>query len=45
MVEEVPVIPTLYRTLVFPVTENVVNYSIAPYFNEETALYNVGFSE
>lgn len=45
MVDEVPVIPTLYRTLVFPVTENVVNYSIDPYFNEETALYNVGFSE
>lgn len=45
MVEDIPVIPTLYRTLVFPITENVVNYSIDPYFNEETALYNVGFSE
>ncbi|WP_031547784.1 oligopeptide ABC transporter substrate-binding protein [Salinicoccus luteus] len=45
MVEEMPVVPTLYRSFVVPVNERVVNYSIDLGFNEETAPYNWGVTE
>ena len=45
MAEEIPVIPTLYRAIVMPVSEDVVNYSLEFGFNEDTLLYNVGLSE
>ena len=45
MVEEIPVVPTLYRAYVTPVNENVVNWSEEYGFNEEAQLYQVGFSE
>ena len=45
MVEEMPVIPTLYRSYVNPVSEQVVNYSEEVGFSDEHALYNVGLSE
>ncbi|TVT28793.1 oligopeptide ABC transporter substrate-binding protein [Salinicoccus cyprini] len=45
MVEEMPVIPTLYRAYVVPVNERVVNYSIDLEYNEETLPYNWGVTE
>lgn len=45
MVEDVAVIPTVYRSSVYPVSDNVVNYGVEIGFNEETALYNVGLAE
>ncbi|WP_434121021.1 oligopeptide ABC transporter substrate-binding protein [Salinicoccus roseus] len=45
MVEEMPVVPTLYRSFVVPVNDRVVNYSIELGFNEETAPYNWGVTE
>lgn len=43
--DEVPVIPLFFGAFVVPIDENVVNYSIGYGFNEETLLYNVGFTE
>lgn len=45
MVEEMPVIPTLYRAFMVPVNDRVVNYSIELGFNEENAPYNWGVTE
>lgn len=45
MVEEIPVAPTLYRAIVVPVNEDVVGWSEEFGFNEDTLLYQVGFSE
>lgn len=45
MVEEMPVIPTLYRAEVEPVNERVVNYGIEIEDNEETLPYQWGISE
>ena len=45
MVEDVAVIPTVYRSSVYPVGDNVVNYGVEIGFDEETALYNVGLAE
>lgn len=45
MVDEVSVIPTLYRAGLYPVSENIVNYSVEYGFDEDTHLYNLGFSE
>ena len=45
MVEEMPVIPTLYRSEVEPVNERVVNYGIEIGHNEETLPYKWGVSE
>ncbi|SET51703.1 peptide/nickel transport system substrate-binding protein [Oceanobacillus limi] len=40
MVEDIPVFPTLYRSVVIPVNERVINYSIAPdkYIRHEIAV-------
>ncbi|GAB3063129.1 oligopeptide ABC transporter substrate-binding protein [Salinicoccus sesuvii] len=45
MVEEMPVVPTLYRAFVVPVNERVVNYSIELGYDEETLPYNWGVTE
>ncbi|MCC4722457.1 oligopeptide ABC transporter substrate-binding protein [Salinicoccus sp. RF5] len=45
MVEEMPVVPTLYRSYVVPVNERVANYSIELGYNEETLPYNWGVTE
>lgn len=45
MVEEMPVIPTLYRAEVEPVNERVVNYGIEIGHNEETLPYEWGVTE
>lgn len=45
MVEEMPVIPTLYRAYVIPVNERVKNWSEEYGFNEDTLLYRVGVDE
>jgi peptide/nickel transport system substrate-binding protein len=45
MVDNVTVIPTVYRSGLHPVSDNVVNYGVEIGFNEETALYNVGLAE
>ncbi len=45
MVEEMPVIPTLYRAYMVPVNERVVNYGIEIGYNEETLQYQWGVSE
>ena len=45
MVEEVVVIPTLYRSGVHPVSTDVVNYSVELGFNEDYHLYRWGLSE
>ncbi|WP_020007765.1 oligopeptide ABC transporter substrate-binding protein [Salinicoccus albus] len=45
MVEEMPVIPTLYRAEVEPVNDRVVNYGMHIEYNEETLPYQWGVSE
>lgn len=45
MSTEMPVIPSINSAYVTPVSEDVVNWSEEVGFNEETHLYNVGFSE
>ena len=45
MAEEVVIIPTLYRTGVYPVSTDVVNYSVEYGFNEDYLLYRLGLSE
>lgn len=45
MVEEIPIIPTLYRAEMTPVNENVVNYGLDIADNEDHYLYKLGFSE
>lgn len=45
MVDNVTVIPTVYRSGLHPVSDNVVNYGVEIGFNKETALYNVGLAE
>lgn len=46
MVEEIPVFPTLYRSVLIPVNERVVNWGISvgdPTFTER--YYQVGVTE
>ena len=45
MAEEVAVIPTLYRAGLYPVSTDLVNYSVEYGFDEDYHLYNWGFSE
>lgn len=45
MVEDIPVIPTLYRAFVTPVNERVINYSEDYEWNEDLLWYRVGVEE
>ena len=45
MVEEIPVIPTLYRAFVTPVSERVINYSEDYEWNEDLLWYRVGVED
>jgi peptide/nickel transport system substrate-binding protein len=45
MVEEMPVIPTLYRAEMTPVSEDIVNYTKKVEYIEGYELYNLGLSE
>ncbi len=45
MVEEIPVIPTLYRAFVTPVNERVINYSEDYEWNEDLLWYRVGVED
>lgn len=45
MVDNITVIPSVYRSGLYPISENIVNYGVEIGFSEETALYNVRFAE
>ena len=45
MVQDIPVIPTLYRAFVTPVNERVINYSEDYQWNEDTLWYRVGVED
>ena len=45
MVEDIPVIPTLYRAFVTPVNERVINYSEDYEWNEDLLWYRVGVED
>ncbi len=45
MAEEVVIIPTLYRAGVYPISTDVVNYSVEYGYNEDYLLYRLGLSE
>ncbi|GAA3732351.1 oligopeptide ABC transporter substrate-binding protein [Salinicoccus jeotgali] len=45
MVEEMPVVPTLYRAYVVPVNERVTNFGIELGYDEETLPYKWGVTE
>lgn len=45
MIEDIPVIPTLYRAFVTPVNERVINYSEDYEWNEDLLWYRVGVED
>ncbi len=45
MAEEVVIIPTLYRAGVYPISTDIVNYSVEYGYNEDYLLYRLGLSE
>lgn len=45
MVEDIPIIPLMYSTVIKPVSTNVMNWSDNEFYEEDFELYKVGFEE
>ena len=45
MVEDIPIVPLMYSTVLKPVSTNVMNWSDNEFYEEDFEIYRVGFEE